>query len=146
MVLTLWKQLIPPGRKRLVLLVGLVGVAPVSVDALPPRAPIGNSPEPARFFRDRIEPILRDHCFRCHSDRADQVEADLRLDSREALLRGGDQGPAVEPGEPDRSLLMTAVRYELDDLKMPPDRRLDDRQIADLEQWIRMGTPYGDGP
>lgn len=104
--------------------------------------PEEDSPDKVVFFRDRILPLLKQHCFRCHSEQGEKVEADLRLDTREGLLRGGDQGPAVEPGEPDQSLLMTAVRYETDDLKMPPDRKLEDQQLADLEKWIRWGVPY----
>jgi hypothetical protein len=95
------------------------------------------------FFEQRIRPLLVERCYKCHSEQADTVEADLYVDSRAGLLKGGDHGPAIEPGEPARSLLIKAVQYEMDDLKMPPDRRLDDRQIADLEKWIKMGAPFG---
>lgn len=94
-----------------------------------------------KFFEKRIRPILVDHCYRCHSSKAEQVEADLYVDTREGLLQGGDQGPAIVPGDPDASLLIKAVRYTTEDFKMPPDRRLDDEQIADLEKWVKIGAP-----
>lgn len=95
-----------------------------------------------KLFQESVRPLLVDHCYRCHSAQAEQVEADLYVDSREGLLRGGDQGPAIEPGNPAGSLLLQAVLYEIEDLKMPPDKRLEDRQIADLRKWIKLGAPY----
>lgn len=101
-----------------------------------------SDPEGLEFFKRRIRPILVDRCYRCHSEKAETVESNLYVDTREGLLKGGDQGPAIEPGDPDASLLITAVKYEMDDLKMPPDRRLEDQEIADLEKWIKMNAPY----
>ncbi len=97
--------------------------------------------EGLEFFEQRIRPLLVDRCYKCHSEKAETVQADLYVDTRAGLLKGGDQGPAIEPGEPSRSLLIKAVKYEMDDLKMPPDRRLEDQQIADLEKWIKIGAP-----
>jgi len=94
-----------------------------------------------KFFKDRIRPILRERCYSCHSEAAEQLESGLYLDSREGVRKGGDQGPAIEPGDPKKSLLLQAVRYEMDDLKMPPDRKLSAKEIADLEKWIKMGAP-----
>src|SRR5262249_18301741 len=71
-----------------------------------------------------------------------KLKGGLRLDSRDALLKGGDTGPVIVPGNPDKSLLITAVRYRDKDLQMPPnDRKLPDSVIADLEEWVRMGAP-----
>jgi mono/diheme cytochrome c family protein len=97
-------------------------------------------PEPAAFFETKVRPVLADHCFKCHGP--DKQRGSLRLDSRAALLKGGDQGPAVVAGEPERSLLVKAVRHEDDDLKMPPTKKLSQRQIDDLVQWVRMGVPW----
>jgi hypothetical protein len=97
--------------------------------------------EGLEFFARKIQPLLRDRCYKCHSEKAVTVEGDLYVDSREGLLTGGDHGPAIEPGKPSQSLLIQAVRYEMDDLKMPPDKRLEDQQIADLEKWIKLGAP-----
>jgi hypothetical protein len=97
--------------------------------------------EGLEFYEKKIRPLLKEQCYRCHSEKAEMLEGDLYVDSREGLLKGGKQGPAIEPGEPAKSLLIQAVKYEMDDLKMPPDRRLEDRQIADLEKWIKMRAP-----
>jgi hypothetical protein len=97
--------------------------------------------EGLEFYEKHIRPLLVDRCYKCHSEKSEKLEGDLYVDSREGLIKGGDQGPAIEPGEPEKSLLIEAVQYERDDLKMPPDRKLDDEQIADLKKWIKMGAP-----
>jgi cytochrome c553 len=100
------------------------------------------TPEQVQFFENQVRPILVEHCYSCHSADAKKVRGGLLLDSREATLQGGDSGPAVVPGHPDRSLLVTAVRYLDEDLQMPPKGgKLSDREIADLETWVRMGAP-----
>src|SRR5262249_13003522 len=78
--------------------------------------------------------------FKCHGP--DKQRADLRLDSRDALLKGGRSGTSVTPGRPDSSLLLKAVSYRDDELKMPPQGKLSDRQIADLTRWVQMGAPF----
>jgi mono/diheme cytochrome c family protein len=93
------------------------------------------------FFENKIRPMLADNCYKCHSTTAEKVRGGLLLDSREATLRGGDTGPAVVPGNPDKSLLIQAVRYTDADLQMPPKKQLSDEQIADLEKWVKMGAP-----
>ncbi|HYV31913.1 MAG TPA: DUF1549 domain-containing protein, partial [Candidatus Binatia bacterium] len=94
------------------------------------------------FFETRIRPVLVDNCYKCHSQGAEKVKGGLLLDTREGVLKGGTTGPAIVPGEPEKSLLLTAVRYQDKDLQMPPnDRKLPDAVIADLEQWIRLGAP-----
>jgi Protein of unknown function (DUF1553)/Protein of unknown function (DUF1549)/Planctomycete cytochrome C len=101
-----------------------------------------------QFFERRIRPLLVNHCYACHSAKAKKLEANLWLDTRAGLLKGGDSGPAVVPGKPDESRLITAVRYKDADLKMPPRGKLAVREIADLEAWVRMGVPdprTGDG-
>src|SRR5207253_3214855 len=96
--------------------------------------------EQIRFFETSIRPLFVQHCFKCHGP--DKQRAGLRLDSRDALLRGGRSGAAATPGRPDSSLLLRAVRYRDDELKMPPQGKLSDRQIADLTRWVQMGVPF----
>ena len=91
------------------------------------------------FFEKQIRPLLVQHCYECHS--AEDINGGLRVDSRPALLRGGDLGPAVVPGEPDKSLLLEAVRYSNRDLQMPPQNKLSAQEIATLETWIKQGAP-----
>jgi hypothetical protein len=97
------------------------------------------------FFENRVRPVLAENCYRCHSDRADKLKGGLRLDTREGLLKGGDSGPALVPGEPDKSLLIKAVRYTDESLQMPPkNKKLAPEQIAALEQWVKLGAPLPD--
>jgi cytochrome c553 len=96
----------------------------------------------AAFFTKSVEPILNDRCFSCHGP--EKQKAKLRLDSREAVLKGGKSGAAVVPGKPDDSLLIKAVRYTDDDLKMPPkNKKLSDEQVATLVDWVKRGAPWG---
>src|ERR1041385_2058442 len=71
------------------------------------------------FFESKVRPVLANNCYKCHSTRAEKVKGGLLLDSREALLKGGDSGAVVVPGNPDQSLLIKAVRYTDPDLQMP---------------------------
>src|SRR5205809_1021395 len=88
------------------------------------------------FFESKIRPVLAEHCYRCHSTQARKQQGGLHLDTRDAIRKGGDSGPAVVPGKPDESLLLKAVRQTDPDLKMPPKGKLPDAVIADLEKWI----------
>jgi cytochrome c553 len=96
----------------------------------------------AADFENKIRPVLIDTCFRCHGDT--KTSGALRVDSRDALLQGGESGPAVIPGNPDTSLLMKAVRRQDDASAMPPDndKALRADQIAAFENWIRSGAPW----
>ena len=93
-----------------------------------------------RFFETEIRPLLVDQCFKCHASK--KQWGDLRLDTRQAVLRGGESGPAVVPGQPEKSLLIRAVRHVDDDLKMPQNGRLTERQIQHLVRWVKMGAPF----
>ncbi len=97
--------------------------------------------EQLAFFESRIRPLLIDNCYACHSQDADEPGGSLLLDSRAGVIRGGFNGPLMIPGDPDSSLMMQAVRQVKADLKMPPEGRLTEEQIADLESWIRMKAP-----
>ena len=101
-------------------------------------------PTPAQltFFENHIRPVLAENCYKCHSQQAEKVKGGLLLDTREALLKGGDTGPAIVPGDPEKSLLIKAVRYTDADLQMPPKgNKLPDSTIADLVTWVKMGAP-----
>jgi hypothetical protein len=93
------------------------------------------------FFENKIRPVLADSCYKCHSAVAEKVKGGLLLDSRDGLLKGGDSGAVIVPGNPDASLLIKAIRYTDLDLQMPKDKKLPDDEIADLEAWVKMGAP-----
>jgi len=97
--------------------------------------------EATALFESRIRPVLVEHCYKCHSDGARSPKGGLRLDSREALLKGGINGPAIVPGKPDHSLLIKALSHEDDVAEMPPDEKLPDRVLADFRRWITLGAP-----
>jgi hypothetical protein len=94
------------------------------------------------FFEKSIRPLLVQHCYACHSARAKKPKGGLLLDSREALLRGGENGPAILPGQPDQSRLIRAIRYQDVDLQMPPKGKLPAAAIADLTTWVQSGAPW----
>jgi hypothetical protein len=93
------------------------------------------------FFESRVRPILAQHCYRCHGPEAGAGKAKLRVDSLEALLKGGVSGPAVVRGEPGRSLVILAVRHE-GDVSMPPKTKLAPAEIEALTAWVKMGAPW----
>jgi len=96
--------------------------------------------EQVEFFETQVRPLLVEHCQKCHGPAKQQ--ADLRLDTREFVLMGGENGPAIVPSQVDASRLIAAVRYQ-GDLQMPPDGKLADAQIVVLEKWVAMGAPWG---
>ena len=91
------------------------------------------------FFEAKVRPVLIEKCFSCHGDA--KQKGGLRLDSREAILKGGDSGAAMVPGEAQKSLLIRAVHYD-SDLKMPPAGKLSNENIAALTQWIQNGAAW----
>ena len=93
------------------------------------------------FFEKQVRPLLVKHCYSCHSKQAKEVRGGLRVDSRIAMLRGGDTGPAIAPKSPDDSLLIDAVRYG-DVYQMPPKYRLSAKDVATLEKWVSLGAPW----
>jgi hypothetical protein len=95
---------------------------------------------PETFFELKVRPVLATNCLPCHGGK--KAESGLKVDSREALLRGGDRGPAIVPGQPEKSLLIQAVRRLDDDLKMPPDRRLPDESTKALAEWVAQGAAW----
>ncbi len=97
-------------------------------------------PKGIEFFENKVRPLLVDRCFECHSS-TKKIKGGLSLDSKEAILKGGDTGTSLVPGNPDASLLIKAVRYHDENLQMPPKKKLEDAQIKDLEAWVKMGAP-----
>jgi len=93
------------------------------------------------FFEKKVRPVLIERCYSCHSVEAGKSKGGLLMDSREALLRGGDSGSSLKPGKPDQSLIIEAVRYQNEDMQMPPKGALPAAEVKILEQWVAMGAP-----
>ena len=91
------------------------------------------------FFEREIRPLLVERCQSCHGDK--KVRGGLKLTARQALLKGGDSGPAVVPGKPQDSLLVKAVQYS-GELRMPPTGKLTAAEIVRLQRWIEQGAPW----
>jgi hypothetical protein len=93
------------------------------------------------FFENEVRPLLVRRCYECHSEQAGKRKGGLVLDSKAGWQTGGDAGPALVPGKPDKSLLIHSVRYEDERLQMPPKSKLPESEIAVLTKWIAMGAP-----
>ncbi len=98
--------------------------------------------EQLRFYEEKVRPLLESRCWKCHAT-GRKVKGGLRLDDRDAVLQGGDLGPAVSPDQPDDSLLLRAVRY--DELEMPPGGKLPAAEQEILTRWVKDGLPFGHG-
>ena len=96
------------------------------------------------YFERKVRPVLAGQCYSCHSSQIDTPFAGLRLDSREAMLAGGDSGPAILPGNATGSRLMQMLRGE--PVLMPPTGRLEGDVIEAFAEWIRVGAPWPDEP
>ena len=92
------------------------------------------------FFESRVRPVLVEHCYKCHSAQSKPIKGGLRLDSLDAMQKGGAMGPAVVPGDVNASLLVHAVRYQDEALRMPPKGKLADPAIASIEHWVKGGA------
>src|SRR5438132_3274541 len=110
----------------------VAGVAGEARQASPP-------PASADFFEARVRPLLAANCYDCHTN---ERMGGLRVDSREALLKGGRSGPAIVPGDPDKSLLIQAVRQTSDGLKMPKGGHLRADEIQALADWVKAGATW----
>src|SRR4051794_23689625 len=97
-----------------------------------PRSP---TPAEAEFVERHVRPVLAENCVRCHGPKKQM--GGLRLDGAEGLRKGGDNGPVLEPGDPDASPLVRAVRHA-GPLKMPPKKRLKEEDVRALAAWVRM--------
>src|SRR5579863_3142996 len=102
---------------------------------------LAQAPPPAQnpdFFENKVRPILAENCYDCHTS---AEMGGLRVDSRERLLAGGKSGPALMPGDPDKSLLIQAIR-QTGDLKMPKGGKLQPAEVQALTEWVKMGAPW----
>src|SRR5689334_22785264 len=120
---------------------GLAGAALLLLLSLPARSQDDAAREGFDFFEKRIRPVLVDKCYSCHSAGAEKIKGNLVVDTREGLLKGGDTGPSILPGNPDKSLLIKAMKWAEEDFRMPPKKRLPREVVADFETWVRKGAP-----
>ncbi|MCC7085851.1 MAG: PSD1 domain-containing protein [Pirellulales bacterium] len=118
------------------------GNAMLAAEAVIPQAVKPGSSE-AEFFESNIRPLLAAHCKECHGEK--KQEMGLRVDRREAFFRGGDDGPVVVPGNPEKSLLIEAVRHQ-GGVHMPPNAKLPEAEIAALTRWVQLGVPWPEEP
>jgi len=111
--------------------------------AIQPQEP---SREGLEFFEKKIRPALADNCYACHSEKSKKPQGGLLLDSIEAMLKGGASGqPAIVPGDPEKSLLIKAIRHTDAKLQMPMGGKLPDQTLKDFEAWVKMGAPAPSG-
>jgi hypothetical protein len=137
-----------PGRFTLGTIAAVMRFPPLSLPLILPLVAVlwgpcvAGAEDGTALFESKIRPLLSEHCYECHS--ADKKQkAGLVLDSRAGWEKGGDSGSPIQPGKPDESLLMKAVRWADKDLRMPPEKaggKLTDAEIADLESWIKSGA------
>lgn len=96
--------------------------------------------EAMKFFENEVRPILVKRCYDCHSKT--KQKGGLRVDNIGYLKAGGDTGPALVPGQPEKSAMVEAIHYTTADFQMPPKEKLPDAEIATLEKWIKLGAPW----
>src|SRR5688500_15018217 len=101
------------------------------------------SPADLDFFEKQVRPLLAENCFKCHNDK--KQKGSLRLDARSLVLKGGDQGPAIDLAKPENSLLLKAISYTDDAMQMPPDGKLPPAKIDILTKWVKAGAPWTPG-
>lgn len=127
---------------RLFLLLPLVSlVAPTARGMAAVSAPNAETKHAAmQFFENEVRPLLVQRCYECHGEK--KQKGGLRVDNISYLKSGGSSGPALVEGNPDKSLIIEAVRYHDDELAMPPKEKLADKEIAILEKWVKIGAPW----
>ena len=126
-----------PNRRSVVWTVCLAAVFSIVASQ---QARAADSAADSELFETKIRPVLVDVCFKCHG--SEKVSGGLRVDSREALLKGGDLGASIVPHKPGESALLKAIRHDDKDFKMPPDKKLPDETIAAFEVWIAGGAVW----
>ncbi len=131
------------GLSVIPLLLGLAATATCGT-ALEARAQSAADPDGIEFFEKSIRPILVERCSQCHGGRTKKAEGGLVVMPRSGLLEGGDSGPAIVPGDPDSSLLIRAIRYTDEALRMPPKGRLAPEEVSAFEAWVKRGAPAPD--
>ena len=111
----------------------------IAAEARQAATPASSRPDAPEYFEAYVRPVLAANCYDCH---ADQKMGGLRLDSRDGLLKGGKSGPALVPGDSEKSLMIEAVRQTRDTLKMPKGGRLKPAEIDALTEWVRAGAMW----
>src|SRR5687767_7750604 len=138
---TIWKSM----RRKDFWLVSIVLAIAAAVYATPASQPatkpVQLSAEGVEYFEKHIRPVLVERCYRCHSKDADKVKGGLLVDSRDGLLKGGDGGPVLIPGEPGKSRLIIAIQGHDEEIRMPPKEPLAEAQVARFVAWVKMGAP-----
>jgi len=134
-----------PCCSRIIRVIGLLwfgicwGSAFAEEAPTPSGSKVSENPEAAAFFENKIRPLLADNCYECHGE--EEQESGLRVDSLAGLFEGGEgYGPAIEPGNPSGSILISAVKHQ--ELTMPPEKKLSQHEIDDLVHWIKIGAPW----
>lgn len=127
------------------MLVGLIGcgLAAVLIGCEKPMVPEDVTyKNTGNLYVDRVQPILQTRCYRCHAGL--NRESGLRVDSREFMLKGGEHGTALIPGDPEKSLLVKLIKHEgpKDDPMPMPNRRgkMPEQEIQDIERWVKDGA------
>lgn len=116
-----------------------IALPALAVDVVTP------SPGQLEFFESKVRPLLAEQCYGCHSAEAEgkgKLKAGLHMDSLVGLLKGGDSGTALVPGDPTKSLIVEAINYRNEDMAMPPKARLSDAEIQTLTEWVKIGAPW----
>ncbi|HEX5009917.1 MAG TPA: DUF1553 domain-containing protein [Planctomycetota bacterium] len=121
-----------------------VALATILVFVLCLAARPASGSEAETLFRQQVLPVLQQNCFKCHGPQARRLRGGLRMNGLDSLLKGGDGGPAIVPGDPDNSPLVKAVRRTDPDFMMPPDDPLPPEATAAIEQWVRLGAAWPD--
>jgi hypothetical protein len=116
---------------------GILCLATSAVSA-PQKSTQSFNAEDLSFFEKEVRPVLQNNCALCHD--SSKHTSGFSVESRESILAGGNRGPAAEPGKPEASRLIQAVRFN-SELKMPPTGKLADKEIAVLERWVALGLP-----
>src|SRR5262245_56983014 len=121
----------------------LLAVAPISQAQPVKGGGFADKPtqEQLAFFEKKIRPVLVDSCYKCHSADAEKIKGGLTLDTRDSTRRGGETGPIISPGNPEKSKLIASLKHKNPDTAMPPKGKLADNIIADFEAWVKMGAP-----
>ena len=102
-----------------------------------------SDPAALEFFEAKVRPVFANRCYPCHGPNTGEGQAGLRLDSLTTMLTGGRSGPAIVPGEPQRSLFILAINHDTF-VQMPPKTKLPRQEIQILTDWVKMGAPWPD--
>jgi mono/diheme cytochrome c family protein len=124
----------------LLLATGVAGSA-IAAESVPPdhAASMGKGLD---LFSSDVGKLLDTHCVRCHGGEKG-TKGGLDLTTREGLMKGGENGPSIEPGKPGESLLVKSIRHQDEDIKMPKkEDKLPDDAIAKIAAWVDFGAPY----